>query len=177
MVFDRQLKIRIIKLVSILQKYPIKEQGLKFPRFFCFFGGGFLTFLVIYFTSGNSRWKSNRKQNLKRLQWLKNMKFPRFPTFWFWSIPEIENLEISESFCLLQFLVNSKSKNQKKWPQTENHNFKMRFNKKKWKFSIFCSFQFWSTPKIENSEISESFLLLQFLVIYETQHSKIKKMV
>ena len=37
------------------------------------------------------------------------------------------------------------------------------------KFSILAY-----TPKIENSEISESFPLLQFLVIYETQDPKTK---
>ena len=35
----------------------------------------------------------------------KKITFPRFPSFRFWAIPEIENLEISESFRLLQFLV------------------------------------------------------------------------
>ena len=51
--FFFHIKIRISKLVSIFQEYPIKEQELKFPSFLCF--GGFLTSLVIYFTSKKSR--------------------------------------------------------------------------------------------------------------------------
>ena len=35
----------------------------------------------------------------------KKMKFPSFLSFQFWPIPEIENLEMSESFLLLQFSV------------------------------------------------------------------------
>ena len=48
----------------------------------------------------------------------------------------------------------------------------MWFNKKKKQFPRFPSFQFCSIPKIENSEISESFILLKFLVVYETQNRK-----
>ena len=50
----------------------------------------------------------------------------------------------------------------------------MWFNKKK-KIPRFPSFRFCLIPKIENSEISESFLLLQFLVVYETQNLKTEK--
>ena len=39
-------------------------------------------------------------------------------------------------------------------------------------FPRFPSFQFCPIPKIENSEISESFILLKFLVVYETQNRK-----
>ena len=42
-------------------------------------------------------------------------------------------------------------------------------NKNKWNFPRFLSFRFSPIPKIENSEISESFLLLQYLVLYEIQ--------
>ena len=48
----------------------------------------------------------------------------------------------------------------------------MWFNKKKKKFPSFLSFQFCAIPKTENSEISESFILLKFLVVYETQNKK-----
>ena len=47
----------------------------------------------------------------------------------------------------------------------------MRFNKKK-KNEIF-----WPASKIKTSEISESFLFLQFLVVYESQDPKTKKKV
>ena len=45
----------------------------------------------------------------------------------------------------------------------------MWFNKKKfWGFQVF-DFALY-IPKIKNSEISESFLLLTLLVVYETQN-------
>ena len=49
----------------------------------------------------------------------------------------------------------------------------MWFNKKKkYQFPRFPSFRFCPIPKIENSEISESFILLKFLVVHETQNRK-----
>ena len=49
----------------------------------------------------------------------------------------------------------------------------MWFNeKKKKKFPKFPSFRFCPIPKIENSEISESFILLKSLIVYETQNRK-----
>ena len=48
----------------------------------------------------------------------------------------------------------------------------MWFNKKKYHFPRFPSFRFCPIPKIENSEILESFLLLKFLLEYETQNLK-----
>ena len=47
--FSFLINIRITKVVSIFQEYPIMEQWLKFPRFLCFLRV-FFTFLVIYFT-------------------------------------------------------------------------------------------------------------------------------
>ena len=48
----------------------------------------------------------------------------------------------------------------------------MCFGKKKSQFLRFSSFRFCPIPKIENSEIWESFLLLKFLLVYETQNLK-----
>ena len=49
----------------------------------------------------------------------------------------------------------------------------MWFEKKKCQFPIYPSYRFCPIPKIENSEISESFLLLKFLtVLHETQNLK-----
>ena len=50
--------------------------------------------------------KMNWVKNLKVKKWIKKkeIKFPRFPSFRFCSIPKIENLEISESVALLQIL-------------------------------------------------------------------------
>ena len=45
--------------------------------------------------------------------------------------------------------------------------------KKKCPFSRFQSLQFCAIPKIGNSEISENFLLVNFLIVYETQNLKI----
>ena len=48
----------------------------------------------------------------------------------------------------------------------------MWFEKKKCSFPRFPSFRFFPIPIFENSEISESFLLLKFLVVWETQNLK-----
>ena len=50
--------------------------------------------------------KMNWVKNLKVKKCIKKkeIKFPRFPSFRFCSIPKIENLEISESVALLQIL-------------------------------------------------------------------------
>ena len=37
---------------------------------------------------------------------------------------------------------------------------------------MFPSFRFCPIPKIENSEISESFISIKFLVVYKTQNQK-----
>ena len=54
-------------------------------------------------------------------------------------------------------------------------NFKIKFKKKKEKFPRNPSFRFCSAPQIENSEILESFILFQLLVVHETQDPKTKK--
>ena len=49
----------------------------------------------------------------------------------------------------------------------------MWFNKKKsYQFRRFLSFRICPIPKMENSEISESFILIKFLVVYKTQNQK-----
>ena len=47
--------------------------------------------------------------------------------------------------------------------------------RKKLKFPRFPGFQFCSIPEIENLKILESFLLLEFLVVWESQNTKSKK--
>ena len=47
----------------------------------------------------------------------------------------------------------------------------MLFDKEKFQYLGFPSFRFCTIPKIENSEIWESFLLLKFLVV-STQNLK-----
>ena len=49
--------------------------------------------------------------------------------------------------------------------QDKNLKVKICFYLKKWKFPRFPSFPFCPTPKIENSEISESVLLLQIFTV------------
>ena len=51
----------------------------------------------------------------------------------------------------------------------------MWFNKEKCQFPCFPSSRFCPIPKFENLEISESSLLLQLLVVYETQNLKTEK--
>ena len=48
----------------------------------------------------------------------------------------------------------------------------MWFSKKKKQFPKFLSFQFCPIPKIENLEVLESYILLKFLVVNETQNRK-----
>ena len=48
----------------------------------------------------------------------------------------------------------------------------MWFNKEKIQFPRFPSFRFCPIPKSENSEISENFILIKFLVVYKTQNQK-----
>ena len=48
----------------------------------------------------------------------------------------------------------------------------MWFNKEKIQFPRFPSFRFCPIPKIENSEISKSFISIKFLVVYKTQNQK-----
>ena len=82
--------------------------------------------------------------NILKVTITRKMKFPRFPSFWCWTIADIENLEVSESFFILIFgsIRNSKSKNQKNDLQQEKCNFKMRFEKKKI-ISEICKFLVW----------------------------------
>ena len=51
----------------------------------------------------------------------------------------------------------------------------MRFNEKEKKISEVSEFSILLYTQNRNSEISESFILLQFLVVYETQDPKSKK--
>ena len=85
----------------------------------------------------------------------RKIKFPRFPSFWFWPIPEIENLEVSENFGLIQFLVAWETQNPKTRKLTSNkENVTLRWDLiKKRKLQWFPSFQFGSINKMENSEI------------------------
>ena len=100
-------------------------------------------------------------------------QFPRFPSFPFCSIPKIENSEISENFLLLKYLVVYETQNLKTdWkmtPKKKTLTFSCGLRRGKCQFPRFPSFPFCPIPKIENSKISESFLLLKFLVVYETQ--------
>ena len=94
--------------------------------------------------------------------------FPRFLSFRFSPIPKIENSEISESFLLLQYLViwNPRSRNKKKKTfEKVNYNFKIWFNKKKWKYTRFTSFRICPIPEIESFGTLKRFYLLQMLIV------------
>ena len=95
----------------------------------------------------------------------------------FCPIPKIENSEISEICLFLQILavvINQDLKTTKIRTEWKTERFQYDLKKKK-KILRFPSFRFYSTPKIKNSEILESFILLQLLVVYETQYPKTKK--
>ena len=120
---------------------------------------------------------TQKKKNVKYIMCFEKKKcqFPRFSSFRFYPIPKIENSEILETLLLLIFLVVYETPNLKTdWKKTQNKNvtFMMCFEKKKCQFPRFLSFEICSISKIENSKILESFLLLKFLVVYETQNLK-----
>ena len=64
------------------------------------------------------------------------------------------------------------SKNYKIPKKKETITLQCGFIRKKYQFPRFQSFWFCSILKIENCEISENFILLKFLVVYETQSRK-----
>ena len=102
----------------------------------------------------------------------KKCQFPIYPSYRFCPIPKIENSEISESFLLLKFLVLYETQNLKTdWkmtPKKKTLAFSCRLRREKCQFPRFPSFRFCPIPKIENSEISESVLLLQILTVFVT---------
>ena len=67
------------------------------------------SFASIFGSILNPRSKSqkNDKKELQISYVINTKKFPRFPSFLFCSVPEIENLETSGSFRLLQKLIVS----------------------------------------------------------------------
>ena len=63
-----------------------------------------LKFLVVHETQNQKN--DLKEKNFNFTMWFKKKcPFPRFPSFRFWPILEIENLETSESFCLLQIFI------------------------------------------------------------------------
>ena len=101
------------------------------------------------------------------------MRILRFPSFRFCPIPKIENSEISESFLLLIFLEVYEIQNLKTdWKMTQKKKTLTLWSvlrRKNGNFRGFRVFDFTLYPK---SKISESFILLIFLVVYETQNLK-----
>ena len=72
-------------------------------------------FTLNYDTDYNSRFENTKKVNwdkTERFQYdleqkgkFPRFKFPRFLSFWFYSIPKIENSEVSENSLLIQILT------------------------------------------------------------------------
>ena len=83
---------------------------------------------------------------------------------------------MSESFLLLQTLtlVVTQELKQKKWTETKTKRLEYG-QEEKWTFPRFLSFRFCPIVKIENSEISEIYLLLQILTEIIPQDSKTTK--
>ena len=100
--------------------------------------------------------KTSVTKNFKCCWWIMTIWFSAVPillqcmTIWFSAVP-----------ILLQCLVVY---------ETEDLKTKtLRFNKKKMPISKVSEFWFCPIPKIGNSETSESFILLKFLAVHETQ--------
>ena len=81
---------------------------------------------------------------------------------------------VTKHFSVFQCLVVYETEFQKtiKCLRTKNYNVATWFNKKSTNFRGFWVFDFAPILKIENSEISESFTLLKFLIVYENQNRK-----
>ena len=84
----------------------MRKQELKFPRFLCFSCFWFVLFFFPPFLSYTLLAQTqNKKLSETKVTMTEKIKFPRFLSFRFWPVPEIENLKISESFRLLQVLI------------------------------------------------------------------------
>ena len=140
--FSFLIKVRISKLVFILQEYPVKEQGLKFLSFLCCFG--FLHIFCYILYQQKPKIKNNGKQFLKVYNNQKN-KISRISKFLILAYTlnrKLGNLGKSSFTSICGSIKNSKFKNQKNGFKQEKWNFKIRFNKKKGTFQRFPSFQF-----------------------------------
>ena len=130
-----------------MQEYPIKEQELKFPSFLCF---GWFSDSLFYTLLAETQDKKTMGNKTLKVKITRKIKFPRFLSFWFWPIPEIENLEILRKFSfttIFRSIRNSKFKDQINDFKQEKCSFKMKFNKTKkisevFKFSIHISESF-----------------------------------
>ena len=67
---------------------------------------------------------------------------------------------------------NRSSKNYKIPKKKETITLRSGLIRKKFQFPRFPCFRFCPIPKNENSEISESFISIKFLVVYKTQNQK-----
>ena len=85
----------------------MRKQELKFPRFLCFscFWFFFFFFFPPFLLYTLLAQTQNKKLSETKVTMTEKIKFPRFLSFRFWPVPEIENLQISESFRLLQVLI------------------------------------------------------------------------
>ena len=81
---------------------------------------------------------------------------------------KLGNLENFFFTSIFDSCCNLRCKNDKKLTDTKISSSRYAFRKNKVKIPRFPSFQFCSIPKIENSEILESVLLLQIFTIIVT---------
>ena len=92
--FKEKTKISEISEFTILSLYPSSKTGksrkFRLPQI--------MTLIVI------QDLKTPIETKTKRFQYdlEQNGKFPRFPSFWFCSVPKIENSEISEDYILIE---------------------------------------------------------------------------
>ena len=95
----------------------------------------------------------------------KKVKFPKFPSFRFCVITRIENLEILEDFLFIQNLegVVTQMQKNKKLTRKQLGGQDMFLVEKVKICNVF--FGFCPIPKIQNSEILESAVLLQILTV------------
>ena len=92
----------------------------------------------------------------------KKYQFLSFPSFRFCPIPKIENLEISESFILPNFLVVYETSNRKYDLKEKTLTLQCGLKRKS---AHFRGFRVCPILEIENLETSESFRLLYFFIV------------
>ena len=119
----------------------------------------------------------SRFKNYKNINWAKNwkvpiwykrknIKFPRFPSFWFCPIPQIENSKISEILFILNFDtgVTQGLKAAKKWTETKTIKVQIWFRTKS---KIFKISEFLILPYIQlKSKTRKSTKVLFYLTVY-----------
>ena len=132
------------------------------------FFGFFSTFLfyILLVETQDKKTMGNKTLKITMTEKKKKKKFQGFCVFDFGLYLTWKTWKSRKVFVYFRLLFgsirNSKSKNQKNDFKQKIVTLRLGLIRKNENFGSFPSFRFCPTPKIENPEVSESFLLLQF---------------